>query len=64
MERGGEGAFPPSQGREGHKTVVLFLARRVPVEVQNQMPGMSKRTGRNEFSEGRGAASSCSLACV
>ena len=45
-------------GREGHKAVVPFLARRVLVEVQDQMPFMSNRSRQSEFSEGRGALSS------
>ena len=44
-------------GRKGHKAVVPFLARRLPVEVQNQMPFMSIRSRGGEFSEGRGALS-------
>ena len=45
-------------GREGHKAVVPFLARRVPVEVQDEMPLMSIRSRRGEFSQGRRALSS------
>jgi hypothetical protein len=58
MERGREGAFPPGHGEGRAQDPVPFLTRRVPVEVQNQMPFMSNRTGRSEFSEDRGAPSS------
>jgi hypothetical protein len=37
------GPPPPLRRREGHKAGVPFFARRVPVEVQGQMPFMSIR---------------------
>jgi hypothetical protein len=52
------GPSRPLRRREGHKAVVPFLARRVPVEVQGQMPFMSIRSRWGEFSEGRATLSS------
>ena len=52
------GPSRPVMGREGHKAVVPFLAHRVPVRVQDEMPFMSIRSRGGEFSEGRVALSS------
>ena len=52
------GRFSPLRRGEGNQAAVPLVARRVPVEVQGQMPFMSIRSRRGEFSEGRGALSS------
>jgi hypothetical protein len=57
-ERAVSGPSRPLRRREGHKAVVPFFARRVPVEVQGQMPFMSIRSRWGEFSEGRATLSS------